>query len=155
MGNTTRSILADRFAPFGTTIFTETYWTFDAVDEALLTRWSLIRDARDATNKAIETVRTAGGVGSSLQAEVVVSAPPELHAVLQSLGDDLKFVLITSSAGLAPAASLSVEVKPSAATKCERCWHYRADVGSDPAHPTICGRCTSNLHGSGEIRRVA
>ena len=139
----------------GATIFTETYWKFDAVDEALLARWALIREAREATNKAIETLRSAGGVGSSLQAEVVIHAPAELHAVLQSLGDDLKFVLITSAVGLASAESLSVEVRPSAAAKCERCWHYRSDVGSDPAQPTICARCTSNLHGSGEVRRVA
>jgi len=48
-----------------------------------------------------------------------------------------------------------VRVQPSAAIKCERCWHYRDDVGHDPAHPTICGRCTSNLYGAGEIRKVA
>ncbi|RYY70673.1 MAG: hypothetical protein EOO24_49540, partial [Comamonadaceae bacterium] len=40
----------------------------------------------------------------------------------------------------------------SADTKCERCWHWRADVGADPAHPTICGRCVSNLFGAGEAR---
>ncbi len=139
----------------GATIFTETYSTFEAIDQALLARWAQIREAREAVNKAIETVRTAGAVGSSLQAEVTVHAPAELHAVLQSLGDDLKFVLITSAAQLASAQTLSIEVKPSAAAKCERCWHYRADVGADTAHPTICGRCTSNLHGGGEIRRVA
>ncbi|MFN7196716.1 MAG: zinc finger domain-containing protein, partial [Hylemonella sp.] len=48
-----------------------------------------------------------------------------------------------------------VQVTPSAAPKCERCWHYRDDVGHDPAHPTLCGRCTSNLFGSGESRTHA
>jgi isoleucyl-tRNA synthetase len=51
--------------------------------------------------------------------------------------------------------ALAVAVTPSSATKCERCWHWRDDVGHDPAHPTICGRCTSNLHGDGEIRTFA
>ena len=92
------------------------------------------------------------------QAEVVITAAGADHAALASLAslhDDLKFVLITSHAALAPGAELAVTVTPSTATKCERCWHWRADVGSDPAHPTICGRCTSNLYGAGETRRVA
>ena len=97
----------------------------------------------------------AGGVGSSLQAEVTVAAPPETHALLASLGDDLKFVLITSKATLASAEALAVTVTPSSATKCERCWHWRDDVGPDAAHPTICGRCVSNLFGAGEARTVA
>ena len=25
--------------------------------------------------------------------------------------------------------------------KCERCWHWETDIGSNPEHPTICGRC--------------
>ena len=63
---------------------------------------------------------------------------------------------ITSKAELlAPATELSIVVTPSNSIKCERCWHYRDDVGADPAHPTICGRCTSNLFGSGEQRTVA
>ena len=74
---------------------------------------------------------------------------------LASLGDDLKFVFITSLAALLEGAELAVKVTPSAAAKCERCWHWRDDVGHDPAHPTICGRCTSNLFGAGETRRFA
>jgi isoleucyl-tRNA synthetase len=136
-------------------IFTETYWHFDAPDAALLAKWQRIRTIRDEVNKAIETVRTAGGVGSSLQAEVVVSVNAEDQALLASLGDELKFVLITSAARLAPGAALAVAVTPSAATKCDRCWHWRADVGHDAAHPALCGRCTSNLFGAGEPRLVA
>ena len=85
---------------------------------------------------------------------------PALLETLSSLGDDLRFVLITSAAraeALAGAedAAFTVRAAVSDAVKCERCWHYRGDVGSDPAHPTICGRCTSNLFGAGEPRRVA
>jgi isoleucyl-tRNA synthetase len=136
-------------------IFTETYWSFDAPDAALLAKWQRIHAIRDEVNKAIETVRTAGGVGSSLQAEVVVSVNAEDQALLASLGDELKFVLITSAARLAPGAALAVAVTPSAATKCDRCWHWRSDVGHDAAHPALCGRCTSNLFGAGESRLVA
>ncbi|TMH04235.1 MAG: hypothetical protein E6H79_11055, partial [Betaproteobacteria bacterium] len=72
-----------------------------------------------------------------------------------SLGDDLKFVFITSAAASSAGDELKVTVTPSTAAKCERCWHYRDDVGADAAHPTICGRCTSNLYGAGEERRIA
>ena len=79
----------------------------------------------------------------------------DMVALLASLGDALKFVLITSAARVQPAATLRAEVTPSTAPKCERCWHYRDDVGADPEHPTICGRCVSNLFGSGEVRTIA
>ena len=100
-------------------------------------------------------MRAAGQVGSSLQATLTLHAPPDDAALLASLGDALKFVLITSAALVQPAATLRAEVTPSTAPKCERCWHYRDDVGADPEHPTICGRCVSNLFGSGEVRTIA
>jgi len=137
-------------------IFVETYVGTGAWrDDVLLAKWARIREVRDVVNKEIEAVRAAGGVGSSLQATIRITAPADLHAVLASLGDDLKFVTITSAATLAEGDAMSVEVTPSTATKCERCWHWRDDVGHDAAHPTICGRCTSNLYGAGEARRVA
>ncbi|HET7866200.1 MAG TPA: isoleucine--tRNA ligase [Burkholderiaceae bacterium] len=136
-------------------IFTETYWTFGTPDEALVARWSRLREIRELVNKEIEAVRTAGGVGSSLQATVRVRAGEPDRMLLESLGEDLKFVFITSAAEVEAGDELRIEVTPSAARKCERCWHYRDDVGSDAAHPAICGRCVSNLFGSGEVRRVA
>ncbi len=136
-------------------IFTETFWRFDPPDPALLAKWQRIRAIRDEVNKAIEAVRSAGGVGSSLQAEVTLTVSDADHALLATLGDDLKFVLITSQATLVRGEALAVAVTPSTATKCERCWHWRSDVGHDTAHPAICGRCTSNLYGAGETRTIA
>ena len=136
-------------------IFTETFWRFDAPDHTLLAKWQRVRAIRDEVNKAIETVRTVGGVGSSLQAEVALSVNAADHALLATLGDDLKFVWITSQAALQRGDTLAVTVTPSAATKCERCWHWRSDVGHDAAHPALCGRCTTNLYGAGESRRIA
>ncbi len=144
------------FAPGASpSIFTETYWAFAAPDEALLAKWARIREIRDAVNKEIEALRAAGTVGSSLQAHVRITAGPADLALLATLGDDLRFVTITSQAALAEGTALGVAVAPSDAPKCARCWHYRDDVGHDPAHPAICGRCTSNLHGAGEVRTVA
>ncbi len=136
-------------------IFTQTFWTLDAPDAALLARWARVLAVREAVNKDIETLRTAGGVGSSLQAEVDITAAGEDFEALAALGDDLRFVLITSAATLARGAALQVAVRASTHRKCERCWHWRADVGHDAAQPGLCGRCTSNLHGPGEARRVA
>lgn len=137
------------------TIFLETFLDLPEGDEALLAKWTRIREIRDLVNKDIETVRGTGLVGASLQAEVTISAQHEDLALLQSLADDLKFVFITSSAQAVAGDELAVEVKPSQAAKCERCWHYRDDVGMNPEHPNLCGRCDSNLHGTGELRSKA
>jgi isoleucyl-tRNA synthetase len=136
-------------------IFLETYADLGTPDAALLAKWSRIRAIRDEANKQIEALRADGKVGSSLQANLVQQAAAEDHALLASLEDDLKFVFITSAITLEAAEQLSTTVLPSSAIKCERCWHYRDDVGTDPAYPTICGRCTSNLFGAGEVRRFA
>ncbi|MEQ6306207.1 isoleucine--tRNA ligase [Delftia acidovorans] len=136
-------------------IFLETYTDLPAGDEALLAKWARLREIRDVVNKDIEAVRTEGRVGSSLQAEVSVSAQPEDLALLQSLGDDLKFVFITSAAEALAGEVLQAAVTPSSHAKCDRCWHYRADVGINPEHPSLCGRCDSNLHGAGEKRHKA
>ncbi|GAB1437021.1 isoleucine--tRNA ligase [Sphaerotilus sulfidivorans] len=136
-------------------IFFETYADLGTPDAELLAKWAAVRAVREAVNKEIETVRTAGAVGAPLQATVAITAPQADFELLVSLGDDLKFVLITSAVTLAAGDALTVTVTPSTAPKCERCWHYRDDVGANPAHPTICGRCDSNLHGEGETRHCA
>jgi isoleucyl-tRNA synthetase len=136
-------------------IFIETYAEFAAPDDALLAKWSRIREIRDAVNKDIEALRADGKVGSSLQANVALRVNADDHALLASLGDDLKFVFITSAIDLVASSDLHAGVSTSSSIKCERCWHYRDDVGVDPAHPTICGRCTNNLFGIGEDRKFA
>ncbi|MFZ2329660.1 MAG: class I tRNA ligase family protein, partial [Rhodoferax sp.] len=133
-------------------IFMDGYLALAEPDVDLLAKWSRIREIREAVNKDIETVRTEGKVGSSLQATVQLTVPADDHAVLSSLGEDLKFVFITSAIELVAGDAVSARVNASEAAKCERCWHYRDDVGADAAHPTLCGRCTSNLYGAGEQR---
>ena len=126
--------------------------------DALLNKWETIRLVRAEVTRQLEEVRTAGGIGSSLQAEVEIKASSEKYALLESLGDDLRFILITSKASVSQvtnAADESIVVTPSAYQKCERCWHYRADVGAHAEHSGICERCVSNLFGRGEIRKFA
>jgi isoleucyl-tRNA synthetase len=139
-------------------IFFETFSDLGQADEALLAKWKDIIDVRNIANKKIEEKRAEGLVGASLQTELLIESDSLLlYEELASLGDDLKFIFITSKVTIkhAPGNGLRVTVIVSEAAKCERCWHYRDDVGHDSAHPTLCGRCTSNLYGAGETRTVA
>jgi isoleucyl-tRNA synthetase len=116
----------------------------------LLGKWARLRAMRDPVRKEIEGLRAEGKVGSSLQAEVDLAAEGAAYDDLASLGDELRYVLITSAARLSRGTA-SVAVRPSAHSKCERCWHYRPDVDAEG----LCGRCQQNLKGPGEPRRHA
>ncbi|MCL2829308.1 MAG: isoleucine--tRNA ligase [Betaproteobacteria bacterium] len=125
-------------------------------DEAeLLKKWNALRVLRGEVAKSLEAQRMEGKIGSSLQAEVRLTASGEEHARLASLGDELKFLFICSATTLLPGAEgtpTQIEAFASTHEKCERCWHYRADVGSDSEHPALCGRCITNLGLPGETR---
>lgn len=129
--------------------------------------WDEVMAVKTAVNKEMETQRNAKVIGGNLQAEVTLYAEESLQARLARLGDELRFVLITSQAELAPLSEageqavqtelpgLKLSLVKSSHTKCARCWHFRADVGIDPQHPEICGRCVSNIQGPGEERKHA
>jgi isoleucyl-tRNA synthetase len=142
------------------TIFVHTHHAPPAVAAAgaLLDKWNGLRVVRAEVTKQLEAVRVSGKIGSSLQAEVEIQASGEKYALLASLGDDLRFVLIVSAAHVQRVGSAGEEkilVAASARQKCERCWHYRSDVGAAAEHPGLCGRCVSNLYGPGEPRTYA
>jgi isoleucyl-tRNA synthetase len=129
--------------------------------------WDKIQKIRDAVNKEIETQRNAGKIGSALEADVLLYCDTEVKSQLDTLENELRFVLITSSAKTdlvnshTPDGSptevpgLWVKVTPIVDQKCERCWHRRKDVGSDLSHPTLCARCIDNVDGKGEVRKYA
>jgi len=120
--------------------------------------WLKITSWRAKVNKQLEEARSAGLIGSALAAEVDINVAGADYDVLARLGDDLRLVLITSRATVHHAATEAeqhIDVSASLHDKCERCWHYRDDVGADMKHPTLCGRCVSNLFGSGEVRKYA
>jgi isoleucyl-tRNA synthetase len=121
----------------------------------LLAKWSLIRTARADVTKALEAQREAGKIGSALQAAVEVRCAGDKFDALASLGDDLKFIFIVSAANVVRDDNEQVNATPLEHAKCERCWHVRDDVGANAEHPTLCGRCISNLHGAGEARNCA
>ena len=143
-----------------TTVFEEEWYTLPAhgLEAAQILAWQAVVSARGDAQKEIEKLRESGTVGSSLQAELEFHVDGDAHDALATLGDDLKFVMITSEAKVCKTAKESnrqILVRPSVHKKCDRCWHYRADVGADANHPTICGRCVSNLFGDGEKRSHA
>jgi isoleucyl-tRNA synthetase len=142
------------------TVFEDEWYDLPAhgLNDARLQAWVKVIEVRASAAKEIELLRGTGQVGSSLQAELEIYAPETTFAALDSLGDDLRFAMITSSTKVYKAVSeggQKILVKPSVYKKCDRCWHYREDVGVDAEHPSICGRCVSNLFGAGEVRTYA
>jgi len=124
--------------------------------DALVDKWQRLRSIRGDAMRKIEDLRTTGSIGSSLDAELDIYAPAADHALLASLDDDLRFVLIVSRATVHQhEGELDIQVSATAYEKCERCWHHRQDLGCDPQHPTLCGRCVDNLFGDGEARHHA
>ena len=131
--------------------------------------WATIIAVREAVSKSLETLRAAGDIGGGLDASVTVYADGAVREALATLGDELRFVLITSGARVealdrAPEGAdshtlaegaIAVRAERTEATKCVRCWHRREDVGTDTDHPELCGRCASNVAGPGETRRIA
>lgn len=129
--------------------------------------WEQVMAVKDAVNKEIENQRNAKAVGGNLQAEVTLYADENLTQLLTRLGNELRFVMITSTAQVQPLASapetavttdvagLRVQVLKSAHAKCGRCWHHLAEVGSVAAHPELCTRCVDNIEGQGEVRHYA
>ena len=119
---------------------------------------------REAVTRELEKLRVAGAIGSSLDAEVEIWCNGDSRRLLEQLEDELRFVFITSYARVHDAGqandatdeilSEGIKIRAAASSheKCVRCWHHREDVGSDPAHPELCGRCVENVAGGGEVR---
>ncbi|ACA85583.1 isoleucine--tRNA ligase [Shewanella woodyi] len=129
--------------------------------------WSELLTVRGEVNKVIEQARREKQVGGSLEAEITLYADDALSTALATLGDELRFVLLTSKTQIldlsaAPAdaietelSSLKLGLKKAETEKCERCWHHREDVGQVATHPTLCTRCVTNIEGDGEVRQFA
>jgi isoleucyl-tRNA synthetase len=152
-------------------VFLETWHVLPKV-EADPIDWSLFIQLKIAVAGELEKLRVAGNIGGNLDADVEVFAKDEFLGKLQAVGEELRFLLITSKAtvkrvsnaagppvgaikvaDIAKEGGVWVRVQAATAPKCERCWHHREEVGSNPEHPTICGRCVDNVTGSGETRQ--
>ncbi|RUO32806.1 isoleucine--tRNA ligase [Aliidiomarina sanyensis] len=129
-------------------------------------QWQQILEVRDAVNGALEQARRDDVIGGALQAEVTLYCNDAIATTLSLLGDELRFVLLTSAATVKPLveavdahatelAGLKVHVARTEHQKCARCWHHRDDVGTHADHPELCGRCVTNVDGRGETRAFA
>ena len=120
-------------------------------DRDLLQRWEQLLAVREEVLKALEIVRSAGGIGNSLEAQVTLQSSSEIGPLLERYGRDLQFLFIVSSVVLdaVPEPTLESErvpglriaVERAAGGKCERCWNLTTDIASDGDHPTVCARC--------------
>ena len=156
----------------GESVFLTTWYELPQTgnDELGADFWPQVLQVRQVVKKQLEELRVAGEIGGSLDAEVDLFCGSELKAQLEKLGDELRFVLITSAARVhgttvVPEQSthhtlesndeLWIAVAASAHEKCVRCWHHREDVASNAEHPELCGRCVDNVAGDGEARQFA
>ncbi len=151
------------------TVFLAEWHTLPTVADERRAEWVTLSQMRDTVRKELERLRVAGNIGSSLDAEVdLYCDAPLSETIHDTVGDELRFALITSEAHLHPSherpqsavvsdwlPGLWVAVRPSNHAKCARCWHHRRDVGTHPEHPELCGRCVENVTGQGETRRFA
>ena len=149
-------------------VFLNTWHSFPAgAERESAIDWPAFIALKADVARQLERLRTAGQIGAPLDAEVTIYAPPEQAQRFAALGDELRFLLITSQAKVVAtdtpppdsvpghAENVWIEVKPSTQPKCVRCWHLRPDVGSDPRYPELCARCVVNIEGPGEERKYA
>ena len=156
-------------------VFTTTYLTDlpELDSSAILSSedWATIVDVRTAVSRTLENLRTAGDIGGGLDASVTLYADDKVSDVLNRLGDELRFVLITSTANVKPLSdkpadaeqltagandgAIAVTAVVASGEKCDRCWHRAESVGKHAEHAPLCERCISNAFGDGEQRRFA
>lgn len=127
--------------------------------------WQQLLKVRAEVNRVLEIARNDKLIGSGLEAKVTVYANEEFRPLLEQLGNELRFVLITSQAVVKPLenadvaegelAGLAVKVERAEGEKCPRCWHFATDIGTHADHPTVCGRCVENVAKVGEKRLFA
>jgi isoleucyl-tRNA synthetase len=156
-------------------VFLSSWHEFAALPESAID-WEALIALRSAVQRELEKLRDAGGIGAPLEAQLSVYCLPELHSRYAALGDELRFLTITSAAqvisinvdalpegavpadtgnGLIEGVWLRVQRANESARKCVRCWHLREDVGSNAQHPELCARCAGNLLGLPETRQYA
>jgi isoleucyl-tRNA synthetase len=151
----------------GESVFLEIWYeAWPEITNVSMDEWQQLNAIRDEVNKALETQRQIGVIGSGLAANVTLYATPKAHQLLAKLGEELRFILITSSAAVRPISErgdivlneelgIAIDVQASSDAKCSRCWHRRPEVGKSSAHPELCERCEGNITGHDEMRQFA
>ena len=151
-------------------VFLEEWYDIDISDtdsKIRKARWETIISVRDEAKKQLEKLRNDGTIGSSLDADINIYCNKNLFDELNSIEDELKFVLISSSAKIyslekrdnessqTDIPDLFISAKPCVSKKCVRCWHRNESVGMDASHENLCSRCIKNISNDGEVRLYA
>ncbi|STY98741.1 Isoleucine--tRNA ligase [Moraxella lacunata] len=138
-------------------IFAQEWYELPSVvlDDITDTDWQAILAVKEVANKAMDNARTDKTINSSLSASLDIVADDKAYDSLAKLGDEARFVFITSDISLTKGDELSVKVAPATGEKCVRCWHVLPSVGTVAEHGDICPRCVENAFGAGEVRKFA
>lgn len=121
------------------------------VDEAFMKDWAVMHLVRDDVKKALENARNEKIIGASLEAKVSVNGTNETEQVLKKFANEMADLFITSDAQVSDKEEqfkgdvVSVSVERAEGEKCERCWCYSKDVGSNAKHPDVCAKCAEIL----------
>ena len=148
------------------TVFESEWYPLAKMDESgLFSRedWSVMMEAKEIINLDLEEKRAAGDIGGSLETDMIIYADEKFSNCLAKLGDELRFLSITSSAHVLlnqadylendrKKDGLRTSITRSNGKKCVRCWHFTSDVGGSIDHPQLCLRCIDNLEWPGEAR---
>ncbi|MFV9924648.1 MAG: isoleucine--tRNA ligase [Francisella endosymbiont of Hyalomma scupense] len=142
--------------------------SFDTDAELDLEYWAKIQEIRSEVNRVLEIKRNEDVVKASLEAEITIYADKDNYKLLEKLGNELRFLLISSKANLkvieekscksiaANIPGLSIEITKIEEPKCERCWHRSSTVGRNQQYKDICIRCVENITtATGESREFA
>jgi isoleucyl-tRNA synthetase len=125
------------------------------MDEETEKKWATLEMVRKEVLKALEIKRKEKFIGSSLEASVVIHAPPELKGLLLEYRDFLPTLFIVSSVELtdkpldnsytSQEGGLKINIQRAPGKKCERCWNYSTTVGENHQHPSLCHRCINAI----------
>ena len=120
---------------------------FTALERERLVHWDTLMAVREPVLKALEVAREEKRIGKSLEAKVILKAGFDLHPLLSQYSAELPALFIASQVELEQGIGngVSVEVQRADGTKCERCWKYTLDVGSNPEFPTLCAACSDAI----------
>ncbi|HXC99359.1 MAG TPA: isoleucine--tRNA ligase [Verrucomicrobiae bacterium] len=102
-------------------------------------KWDWLKQWRERLLPELEKARQAKSIGKALDAKIEIVIPQAQNQY--SDAEMLRELVNVSALKITVGENASECVFKADGQKCERCWHWETDVGSDPAHPTICARC--------------
>jgi len=104
-----------------------------------IAQWNWLKNWREQILPVLEKARQVKSIGKALEAKIELVVPADQ---LQFSDRELLRELVNVSAlKISKGDAVSIQVAKADGQKCERCWHWETDIGQNPDHPTLCGRC--------------